>query len=140
MVRACRGAGAVLRPNSSLAGVAGSSDLASGGSGWGLSVPLSCAVALEGASKAASANAAPHAAIPRANAPLGAVIVVMLASRSRILPPLGAYADSSPRRTQAGYPARFVPSSGMRFETICILSTQVTNYHHPARLRRAATA
>src|SRR5215475_3043003 len=35
--------GRVRRPNSCLAGVFGSSGLASGGSGCGLSVPLSCA-------------------------------------------------------------------------------------------------
>jgi hypothetical protein len=54
MVRASSGAGAVLRPNSSLAGVAGSSGLANGGSGVGLTLPRSCA-ATEFAAKNGSA-------------------------------------------------------------------------------------
>jgi hypothetical protein len=41
MERVGRAVGVVLRPNSSLAGVWGSSGLASGGSGWGLRIPLS---------------------------------------------------------------------------------------------------
>ncbi len=45
MVRDATGKGAVLRPNSSLAGVEGSSAFASGGNGSGLRVPLSCAAA-----------------------------------------------------------------------------------------------
>ena len=36
-------AGSTLRPNSSLAPILGSLGLASGGSGFGLTVPLSCA-------------------------------------------------------------------------------------------------
>src|SRR5437764_10432708 len=56
------GAGVVRRPNSSLAGVFGSSGLASGGSGLGLSVPLSCAFAAPTPATAkakANANATP---------------------------------------------------------------------------------
>src|SRR3954453_1206180 len=46
-----RGVGIGRRANSSLAGVAGSSGLARGGSGFGLRVPLSCAVAVPVASE-----------------------------------------------------------------------------------------
>src|SRR5437764_13727293 len=45
-VTAETGAGVPRRPNNSFAGVFGSSGLASGGSGLGLSVPLSCAPAV----------------------------------------------------------------------------------------------
>src|SRR5512138_1782962 len=49
MVWAFIAAALVLRPNSSLAGVLGSSGLASAGSGRGLRLPLSCAKAAPGA-------------------------------------------------------------------------------------------
>src|SRR5437016_1194280 len=49
MVCAFIAAAFVLRPNSSLAGVLGSSGLASAGSGRGLRLPLSCAHAMPGA-------------------------------------------------------------------------------------------
>src|SRR6267142_5473698 len=45
MVRACICAARGLRPNNSLAGVFGSSGLARGGSGFGSTLPLSCAFA-----------------------------------------------------------------------------------------------
>src|SRR5216684_4409126 len=45
MVRASSGAGVVLRPNNSLAGVLGLSGLTTGGSGRGSMLPLSCALA-----------------------------------------------------------------------------------------------
>src|SRR5215470_16109624 len=47
----------VLRPNSSLAGVLGSSGLASAGSGRGLRLPLSCANAAPGAPMADTSKA-----------------------------------------------------------------------------------
>src|SRR5262245_17698616 len=87
MVRACKLAGAVLRPNSSLAGVAGSSGLASGGSGCGLRVPLSCALATCGASTAANSSAAERHAVLHRAAPFGASIVVMLAASDLRVPP-----------------------------------------------------
>src|SRR5438552_11810778 len=49
MVCAFIAAAFVLRPNSSLAGVLGSSGFASAGSGRGLRLPLSCANAMPGA-------------------------------------------------------------------------------------------
>ncbi len=97
MVRACKGAGAGLRANSSLAGVAGSSGLASGGSGFGLTVPLSCAAALKGRRNAANSHRAARGAILRRGAPLGAFIIVMLAPIESC--PLGACAGS---RVSAG--------------------------------------
>src|SRR5271165_1215838 len=57
MVRVCRGAGVVLRPNSSLAGVLASSGLASGGNGSGLRLPLSCDLAVSPAKNAMAHNA-----------------------------------------------------------------------------------
>ena len=79
MVRVASFAGAVLRPNSSLAGVAGSSGLASGGSGFGLTLPLSCAAAICGANNSA-ANSHGAARRPRSRqlAPVGAFIVVVM--------------------------------------------------------------
>src|SRR5215510_15551382 len=56
MVRVSSLAGWDLRPNSSLAGVDGSSGWARGGSGCGLRVPLSCAVASWGTSKIPANN------------------------------------------------------------------------------------
>ena len=56
MVRASIGAGALLRPNNSLAGVAGSSGLAAAGSGCGLTVPLSCAAVPSAAKRTANVN------------------------------------------------------------------------------------
>src|SRR5215468_9247408 len=88
MVRACRGAGAVLRPNNSLAGVAGSSGLASGGNGCGLRVPLSCAIAPEGASNAASANAATRTTIVR-DALGGSIVLILAASDPESCAPSG---------------------------------------------------
>src|ERR1700730_18465638 len=57
MVRVAIGAGVVLRPNSSLAGVPGASGLASGGNGWGSRVPLSWAHAGQAAKYATAHNA-----------------------------------------------------------------------------------
>src|SRR5215510_8840015 len=88
MVRACRGAGAVLRPNNSLAGVAGSSGLASGGNGCGLRAPLSCAIAPEGASNAASANAATRTTIVR-DALGGSIVLILAASDPESCAPFG---------------------------------------------------
>src|SRR5262244_4146125 len=106
MVRACKLAGAVLRPNSSLAGVAGSSGLASGGSGCGLRVPLSCALATCGASTAASSTAARQAVLRRA-APFGASFVVMLAASDfEVPPPLAGGADSRWRRPRSALPGK----------------------------------
>src|SRR5262245_21962381 len=94
MVRACNGAGAGLRANNSLAGVAGSSGLASGGIGFGLTVPLSCAAALQGRSNAANNARATRGAILRQLAPPGALIIVMCAPIESSAGPSGACADS----------------------------------------------
>src|SRR4029453_8180290 len=107
MVRACKLAGALLRPNSSLAGVAGSSGLASGGSGWGLRVPLSCALAICGASTAANSSAAARQTVLRRAAPFGASIVVMLAASDfEVPPPLAGDADSRWRRPRSALPGK----------------------------------
>src|SRR5262245_26112831 len=120
MVRACKSAGAVLRPNSSLAGVAGSSGLASGGSGRGLRVPLSCAVAACGASTAANSSAAERQALLHRVAPFGASIVVMLAASDFESPAAPSVATPIPATAPIGE------------------SGKVTNYHQA--LMRAATA
>src|SRR5262245_26864152 len=104
MVRACKFAGAVLRPNSSLAGVAGSSGLASGGNGCGLSVPLSCAVAVVDTRTCANSSAPAHPATAHRamahramahrailrRAARGAFILVMRASDREFRRPRGA--------------------------------------------------
>src|SRR5271166_5965682 len=63
MERACIDAGVGLRPNNSLARILGSSGWASAGNGWGLTLPLSCALAVSPAknTKASSEKTAPCA-------------------------------------------------------------------------------
>ena len=90
MVRASIFAGAVLRPNNSFAGVAGSSGWASGGSGSGLRLPRSWAAAFCGIhNSAAHSNGAARRAAMRQAAPNGVFIVVVMlaASEMRIGPP-----------------------------------------------------
>src|SRR5262249_6601711 len=107
MVRACRCAGAVLRPNSSLAGISGSSGLASGGSGCGLRVPLSCALATCGASTAVNSSTPARQTVLRRAAPFGASIVVMLAASDfEVPPPLAGGADSRWRRPRSALPGK----------------------------------
>src|ERR1700737_1054234 len=57
MVPVAIGAGVVLRPNSSLAGVPGASGLASGGNGGGSREPFACGHPGEGAKHATAHNA-----------------------------------------------------------------------------------
>src|SRR6516162_4924472 len=57
MERAGSAAGSALRAKNSLAGVAGLADLASGGNGAGLRVPLSCALAVADAKSAMAHDA-----------------------------------------------------------------------------------
>src|SRR6516164_10880067 len=86
MVRASRGAGDVLRPNSSLASVLGSSGLATGGNGCGLSVPLSCALAAPGQDASAGQRAAQRANPPQNGAFGAATSDLTLASFALVRP------------------------------------------------------
>src|SRR5712691_1628817 len=105
MVRAAIGAGSLLRPNSSLAGVAGSLGLASAGSGSGSSVPLSCALAVPEARQIASSKRALRRPRSRQAAPFGVFIVIMLAASNReFCRPLGGDAGSG--IAPAGAPPR----------------------------------
>jgi hypothetical protein len=78
MVRACNRAGTAWRPNNSLAGVPGSSGRSSGGSGTGLTLPLSCAPAGSGADNTTAISNAANRPKLRLVVPLGEVIVVVM--------------------------------------------------------------
>ena len=78
-------AGVLLRPNSSFAGVAGSSGWASAGSGSGLTLPRSCAAASCGAhNRTAHSNGAARRAAERQAAPNGVEIVVVMLAASEL--------------------------------------------------------
>src|SRR6266545_199306 len=139
MVRACKGAGAGLRANSSLAGVAGSSGLASGGSGFGLTVPLSCAAALKGRSDAANSHRAARGAILRQGAPLGAFIIVMLAPIESCPSELAPAFESAPGSRWGRVNRGSRPVQPVHDSLVCRNCEQVPHHHRssPNPLRAA---
>src|SRR5713226_8747294 len=101
MVCASSIAGSALRPNSSLAGVLGSSGLASAGSTTGLSVPLSCALAVPAAKhNTASSEEAVSRPRKREFAPFGDLFIVVIPATShrKSAAPVRAYAGQGRRR------------------------------------------